>query len=550
MNFSIPGNALAAAVALALATPAASAQTVYSQPFNIGVAEPAGCHREGFPGGAGTYPFPTDMLLFNVDNRTPAGTVAYINEAWEVREDFNFDVAQCGAFSTSWYSPAGQADDWMWTPAISVPTGAQLSWRAVAYDPAYPDGYEVRVLDEPPTTANLLDSIVVFSTAAEASAWTPHSVSLSAYAGQSIHIGFRNNSTDKFVLVVDDVEVKPTVVDLALSTDAPLSSEYARAPTGFEMPATVAATLANAGLGALTNVTGSATVKLDGAATVASVAADPIASIAEGASVDAVFATELAFSGDGAWSVEYSFSASETETDLANNVFEAAGPVIGGDELARYQGVPSNTFGIGADNGGELGVAFTLTQDASFSGARFGMGAIPPDNGDDPPVPNACPGFNYVLNLRAFDSVAGEPGALIDTTVPVPCNYNEGGVYDVEFVNGPHLLTAGTYVLTAVEPVGGPTLPLLMHMQRYTPGTGWAIWPSIPGGGWANMETFGATFARTPELSLLVALPELPIFQDGFELVASKQVRRSPAPAIVQGHPTRSVAPTQLATPR
>src|ERR1700754_571393 len=69
-------------------------------------------------GGAGTYTFPTGWFLRNVDNRTPDGQVAYINEAWERREDFGLNVADSCAFSTSWYVPAGAADDWMWTPLI------------------------------------------------------------------------------------------------------------------------------------------------------------------------------------------------------------------------------------------------------------------------------------------------------------------------------------------------------------------------------------------------------------------------------------------------
>ena len=178
MTFNTPANALAAAIALALAAPAAVAQTIYHEAFNVGIAEPAGCHIGEFPGGAGTYPFPAGWQLFNVDNRTPATQVAYVNDAWEVREDFSFNVSNCAAFSTSWYSPAGQANDWMWTPAISIPEGgALLSWRAVAYDPAYPDGYEVRVLVGAPTVDNLLDSEVVFSIPAEQSVWVPRTQS-------------------------------------------------------------------------------------------------------------------------------------------------------------------------------------------------------------------------------------------------------------------------------------------------------------------------------------------------------------------------------------
>ena len=88
----------------------------------------------------GTYVFPTGWLLANVDNKTPDASVAYVNNAWIRREDFTFNLSDSAAFSTSYYSPAGQADDWMWTPAInltgSIPT--RLSWNAVTYDPVFP----------------------------------------------------------------------------------------------------------------------------------------------------------------------------------------------------------------------------------------------------------------------------------------------------------------------------------------------------------------------------------------------------------------------------
>jgi hypothetical protein len=152
-------------------------------------------------GGAGTYVMAPGMLLRNVDNLTPAGAVSYVNEAWERREDFGASVIDSCAFSTSWYNPAGTANDFMWTPLIGpLPANCILSWDAKAYDAMYPDGYEVRIMTTAPTGGTgvlgnqISASTVVFSIAAEASAWTSHTVSLAAYAGQAVYIGFRNNT--------------------------------------------------------------------------------------------------------------------------------------------------------------------------------------------------------------------------------------------------------------------------------------------------------------------------------------------------------------------
>ena len=67
------------------------AQVIFSEDF------------DGVPGstagGPGTYSFPAGWFLRNVDNRTPAAAVSYVNEAWERREDFAFDVTDSCAFS-------------------------------------------------------------------------------------------------------------------------------------------------------------------------------------------------------------------------------------------------------------------------------------------------------------------------------------------------------------------------------------------------------------------------------------------------------------------
>jgi len=168
-------------------------------------------------GGSGTYTFPAGWLLANVDNRVSAVSVAYVNQAWERREDFIFNVADSCAFSTSWTVPAGVADDWMWTPVIGpITPGSLLKWKAVAPDAEFPDGYEVRVMpvsNGPPNGSDgnignmVSNSTIVFSVAAENSSWTDREVDLSGYAGQSIYIAFRNNSNDQFLLLIDDIEV-------------------------------------------------------------------------------------------------------------------------------------------------------------------------------------------------------------------------------------------------------------------------------------------------------------------------------------------------------
>lgn len=183
-------------------------------------------------GGSGTYAFPNGWFLRNVDNKTPDPSVSYVNDAWERREDFKTNVLDSVVFSTSWYSPTGQADDWMWTPLISgITSNTTLKWNATAYDPSFPDGYEVRIMTSaqgPPTGGNgvmgnqLTNSTQVFVNGGENDTWTARQVDISSYAGQNIYVGFRNNSNDQFLLVIDDVVVEsnasPNEVNLSVSS--------------------------------------------------------------------------------------------------------------------------------------------------------------------------------------------------------------------------------------------------------------------------------------------------------------------------------------------
>src|SRR5690606_21145837 len=144
----------------------------------------------------------------------------------------------------------------------------------------------------------------------------------------------------------------------------------------------------------------------------------PLPSLGVGESQPLTFDAPAVFAGDGTWTLRYDASMDETDEDLANNTVEVAGPVIGGNELARWEGEAMGTLGIGAGNGGELGVTRTVPSGAYYDGARFAVRPIAPDDGGNPPTPNPCPGFDYVLNLRSFDAAGQRPGDVLDTTVP------------------------------------------------------------------------------------------------------------------------------------
>lgn len=515
-------RSIAIAGVLGLIAPSAVAQQIFYEDFRPADEDGTSpCSLTS--GGAGTYPFPDGWLLRNVDNATPEAQVAYVNAAWEVRDDFGENGNQCVAFSTSWYSPPGTANDWMWTPVIAIPsTGATLSWRAKAYDPNFRDGYEVRVmvagLGSPmPGGADgaignqLSASTAEFSIDQENSSWTARSLSLARYAGQNIYVAFRNNTADRFLLVVDDIRVVTDQPNLTGNRPAELT-RYTRLPTALSTATPVAVQARNNGNIALTEVIASATLLRNGLAVGTPIVSLPVPTLGVGAQVAIQFPGTLpTMNSIGEWTVRYALSCAESarEISVADNQVDATPALIGGPELARYGGNAVVLLGIGAGTGGEVGSEFDLPMATTIVGLHFEMFPFYVDEMN----PDNWTGRSVVANLRAFDSGTGKPGDIIATTVGIPTTL-EGGKYDLPFATGARTLPAGRYVATVVEPVGGGAMPLPGHIDRFYAHSTWVIWPGIPGSLWAHLEDFGSAYQRMPQVSLLLGLE---MFRDGLE---------------------------------
>ncbi|MFK7781017.1 choice-of-anchor J domain-containing protein [Psychroserpens sp.] len=172
----------------------------------------------------GSGPGIAGWTLNNVDGLTPNVNVAEFTDAWiEVDLDgsatgggnYGGPAGEFAVASTSWYTPAGTSDDWIITPQINLPADATLYWDAKAQDATYADGYEVRVSTTGNNPADFTDVLLTVPNAMVD--WESLQLDLSAYTGQNIYVAFRNNSTDQFVLLVDNVEVSATPACLAPS---------------------------------------------------------------------------------------------------------------------------------------------------------------------------------------------------------------------------------------------------------------------------------------------------------------------------------------------
>jgi thiol-disulfide isomerase/thioredoxin len=162
------------------------------------------------------------FTLYDLDNRKPYyqdwGTESPY-KAW-IRAQYDDNTVL--AVSTSYYNPVGQANDWLVTPAITIPEGATnaiLAWDAIAYDTNYRDGYQVYISTTGNTVADFGNTPVFSINQEEAGGLKNRSIPLSNYAGQTIYIAWVNNSNDMFILGIGNITVG--LYDFSFTPDIP-----------------------------------------------------------------------------------------------------------------------------------------------------------------------------------------------------------------------------------------------------------------------------------------------------------------------------------------
>jgi hypothetical protein len=481
---------------------------------------------EGAP--AAPYSPPAGWRVDNVDGRTPAANVSWVSSAWVVRERFTTSVANdCAIWSTSWYTPAGAANDWAVIPLQVTPQAStRLRWSDLAPDASYPDGYEVRYSTAGTAPTDFLLNPPLLTVPAAPSVWTNREISLAALAGTPVHLAFRNNSTDKFLLALDNFRIFDAVdfdpVLSGLATDASAGG-YAKVPAGLGFGAVIQATLGNAGALPLTNVQLQAEVTIGGAPSGFGVLASTPVNLAPTASQTVQVLDRLPYDQLGEWAVAASVTSAEGDQNPANSSATYSMVTVTANELSRAQGSTVGALGIGAGNGGFLGQDFQLPQTARLTAVRYRLNnqdVLPDDGmGNTGDGVGDFNGYELQVAVFAWNQDAGVPGeqiATASTTVAVDAPIAST---ELEFtLDSSLLLPPGRYLIAAVEPTlpEPRTLSVENTSERFTPGTVWINWPTSPAGGWANVETFGANFARTFQMTAVLEFEPF-IFAHGFE---------------------------------
>ena len=174
----------------------------------------------------------------------PFNVPALKTEGWAVL--YNTIENDTFLVSTSWLDTLVAVDRWIITPSITnITANTVLTWLAKSPDANFQESYLVYGTNKTGTLVPQDFTIgdQLFTTAAENSTWTRRSVSIGAFAGQTLRFAFRNNSNDKYQLWIDDIEV----VTLANNLDAAVTSIEAKKYTLTNSTDTVKVNLSNLG---------------------------------------------------------------------------------------------------------------------------------------------------------------------------------------------------------------------------------------------------------------------------------------------------------------
>ena len=160
------------------------------------------------------------VLVYDLDGLSPSVFMAQLGfsagTGWILTFLDSNTSTNYFAGSTSSYSPAGQANDWLITKdPIHIPSeGYVLYWKSQALDLEKRDGFSVYISTTGNNPENFTNEAVFHIEEEESGVtgntdneWTEHQLTLDEYAGQSIYVAFVNDSYDKNILCLDDITV-------------------------------------------------------------------------------------------------------------------------------------------------------------------------------------------------------------------------------------------------------------------------------------------------------------------------------------------------------
>lgn len=171
-----------------------------------------------------------NMMRYEGDHNQPTEEMLAMefdkdNQPWNfsIRESLE-DYSNICAGSHSMYNPAGQSDDWMVTPQLTIPDAyCTLSFDAQKYKARKNDKLKVviwscdeninvlskSIIDRIKSEGDVFEKELDYGETEEGleGEWEHFFIDLSPYAGKKVYIGFWNNNTDQSMIFVDNILV-------------------------------------------------------------------------------------------------------------------------------------------------------------------------------------------------------------------------------------------------------------------------------------------------------------------------------------------------------
>ncbi|NRA47808.1 MAG: T9SS type A sorting domain-containing protein [Phaeodactylibacter sp.] len=167
---------------------------------------------------------PESFTLINRDMLVPnqPEDAGFADTAWMVIESGLLE--SFAAVSLSWYvNDEGPADDWMILPKITVTENSTLSWTAISTTSSgdFPDSYQVLINAGDPTFESFEENGAILASF-DPEEWEVaqmREASLADYAGQSVHIAFRNITPSGDALLIDDITITEGEISNTVEVD-------------------------------------------------------------------------------------------------------------------------------------------------------------------------------------------------------------------------------------------------------------------------------------------------------------------------------------------
>lgn len=412
-------------------------------------------------------------------NGRPQNWFINIDEQSTIPGDTNWVAA-----ASSWFSPAGTANNVLILDAVQPCANTILRWDSAPFEgPTFMDGYEVRIST---TGTNVADFTTTLFTAAESigatsntSAGTVHTsfngsnglletweVSLGAYDNQTIYIAFFHDSNDDNLIQIDNIFMG-VAVDYDLEVTDFSTEPYYSTPLNQVTPRTFTTDITLAS--GLPVTTPTATVEVyQGATNVFTDA--PNVPVLNSGNTETLVTTSYTPVAIDTFTAITTASGVETDPNFANNN-DTLAFVVSDSVFATCDTSFNGSLGIGSGSSGFLGNQYPVTVADDLTSITFTLST--------PVVGDTVVGAIY-------DMIGNTPNQIVAMTDTLFVPSGATARYTLPIVGGAINLAPGNYIV-GVQESTSQNVSLATNTDYYVEDLSWVFF----NGAWGNNEDYG-----------------------------------------------------------